>query len=756
MTDLRKLKLFDSAGNPVTVTGTSLNVDVTNTIDVAMADRSVNLFDSVGNPITVTGTSLNVVVTNTVPVTMADRDVNVTNTVPVTMADRTVTGPLTDAELRATEVPITMADRDVKLKNEDDTYVNAVNPMPSNIDSVYLQDVDITHSDNGTFSGGIADYFNDLFSVQSDVSATNPKTIKIWFKHSIQLWSLGFGCNESGKNFSNIKIKLFGSDEFIRETVDDSANNEKFTSKTYDFASSKANGVILEFHTTDEVCLSNLIIWKATNVNAQLIAANENTGFAVPITASPNNNLNVAIAESGGVPQQYSKMTENALRSSITKGQLNKIKMFPQILNEQVESSREIQGTVTASNIVGQIFRASKDNITSLGLTLESAAGVVVDDFESYADSAAVQAVWQESGNVATKETILTATGAAAMYLPGTGLGDEWIKTGAPIDYTNYTGEVDVYFGKEYNKFKVAIFIGDGTNTKSLDLTFGAKDLWYHFEIAEPAMIEDQAGITNILAITEIGFRIWDADIAGYAVIDDLTATPPPGNLGIKLFDMGATIPVDGVTTIASGTPYTQIGAAQTALLSHSLIGGKRLYNIHEFYAGRDVAVPTNELLTIDNYYMVTLNYMDTNVAAYGPNTSYSYNYYNSGFAFTTPNEATAITAIGPYSDLQFLIFSRQDCYVLEAEAKFDNSPGENADISIYMEDPNMKISRVVVPHEEAPERITKEDISARPAFLADGGKIEFYYNDDFSDDVAKVTTEYQFMYIDNDDTTHG
>ncbi|GAH28849.1 unnamed protein product, partial [marine sediment metagenome] len=49
----------------------------------------------------------------------------------------------------------------------------------------------------------------------------------------------------------------------------------------------------------------------------------------------------------------------------------------------------EIQGVVNASTIVGQIFQASQDNINGINLTLESAAGIAFDDFESYADSAA-------------------------------------------------------------------------------------------------------------------------------------------------------------------------------------------------------------------------------------------------------------------------------------------------------------------------------------------------------------------------------
>lgn len=173
----------------------------------------------------------------------------------------------------------------IKLKDEFGNVINSNHPVPVNIDSIYMGDIDTVHSDNGDFSGSITDHFDDLFSVSSNALTDNPKIIKIWFKHSIQLYSMGFGCNESGKNFSNIKIKLFGSDEAIRETIDDSANSSKETSLTFDFGPSKANGVIIEFHTADEIGLSNLIIWKVINVNAQLLALDSFTGVVSPVTS---------------------------------------------------------------------------------------------------------------------------------------------------------------------------------------------------------------------------------------------------------------------------------------------------------------------------------------------------------------------------------------------------------------------------------------------------------------------------------------
>ena len=455
-----------------------------------------------------------------------------------------------------------------------------------------------------------------------------------------------------------------------------------------------------------------------------------------------------------GVPATFTKMTENALRTTITKGQLNKIKMFPQILNEHVESSREIQGTVTASNIVGQIFKASKDNITSLGLTLESAAGVVVDNFESYVADANLQAAWVASADLAVLDTVFVTEGTQSMALPDDTLGGTWTKTVTSTDYTGYVFSLDSNFTKAHNRLKVSLFIGDGTNTKSIDLTFVASGQTYHFDINEAAMADDQAGVTDITAITKIGFIITDSDVGEFAYIDNFIATPPGGSVDLKLWDMGTELPVAGVATIVSGTQYTQIGDTGAAVHNEALVGGKRLYNIHDFHCGRDKAVPTNEVLNVDHYYLLTINYVDTNVSVFGPNTGFSYNYYTNGYAITAPDEATAITQVGPFSDLQFMIFSTQEVYVTEVEWKFNAQPGENSDIAVYLEDLTMSITDVVVNHEESPSQVSEENVSARPMLLVDGGKVEFYYGDDFTDSTTKVTTEVKFFFDPNG--THG
>lgn len=197
-----------------------------------------------------------------------------------------------DATLNTSVIKITGSDPET-FHN-----VDAQHPVPIDTDSVYLKDIDLENSDNGGFSGVVTDYFDSLKTVNTDASATNPKIITIRFNRSIQTHSIGLGCDDIAKNFSNVILKILGSADEIRQTVDLSADSTKYNSLVPEFAPDTANGIIIEFHTADEVGLSNLIIYKATDVNARLQAQQTN-GVIVDITATDSGNLKVSDAENG-------------------------------------------------------------------------------------------------------------------------------------------------------------------------------------------------------------------------------------------------------------------------------------------------------------------------------------------------------------------------------------------------------------------------------------------------------------------------
>lgn len=453
-----------------------------------------------------------------------------------------------------------------------------------------------------------------------------------------------------------------------------------------------------------------------------------------------------------GVPVSFSQSTSNGRTWIVAKGQLNKLRLRPQILNEHTESSREIQGTVDASTIVGQIFKASQDNINGLMITLESTGGTVLDNFESYANDAALQIVWVKGGtNEARLETTIVKTGTKSMNLPLDVAADSWVKTAIATDYTDYTFGFDYYQDKEFDKAQVSLFIGDGVNTKSIQLPL-IKNIWSHFQINEKAMDEDGGGTTDITAITKIGFRVDKKEIGKNGYVDNLVATPPPGEVELRLWDMGADIPISGITALDAGTQYTQLGdigfeeVVGAASIYLSLKGGKRLYNIDEFVAGVALEIPTNEVLTAGHYYGVTIHYVDTEVDVYGPDSSFGINYYVNGYAFTAPDTATPLTQVGANSDLMFGILSVQDVYINTVVKFFDAQPGVNATEFIFVEDENMKITDLIVGAFRPLQQVQAE-FDRAPVLLNKGGKFEVYLNDDFTDGVTAASVLIGYLY---------
>jgi len=452
------------------------------------------------------------------------------------------------------------------------------------------------------------------------------------------------------------------------------------------------------------------------------------------------------------VPPSFTKSSAMQRHYGVAKGALNRMRMRPDVLNEHVDSSREVQSTVTSSNIVGQIFKASGDNINSVYLTLSSAVGIVIDDFESYVSSAALQAAWAATGELAILNTTVVDDGLQSMELPGPRDGDEWFFTIAPFDMTGFNVALRVLSSEIYSLFQVSVSISDGVHTKRYQLVMPSAGTWHTLSIEESAMTEDDpANPVDVTQITKIGFRIEEKQHGASFYIDSITKTTSPGVLKVKLWNMGATLPIDGVTTLGDGVQYTSLGdlteVPPTADYDINLVGGQRLYHVHNFIAGVAEEIPTNETLVVGNYYALTLHYVDTNVDVWGPNLSYETKYYNNGYAFTTGSEVAAVNAIGPYSDLMFGIFSTQETFIYNLFAQADAVPNGSAEFHAMVEDKNMRITDVIHTHGITVPQQNNIDLTFCPVRVPKGGKFELDYGDDASDDVTEVTIGATYLY---------
>jgi len=457
---------------------------------------------------------------------------------------------------------------------------------------------------------------------------------------------------------------------------------------------------------------------------------------------------------SSGIPPEFTKQTANGETYLLQKGQLNNLRIRPQIWNEHAESSRSIIANVTNTNIVGQVFKASQDNINGIDLALESAGGVTVDDFENYANDTELNLAWiaSNAANEAAVETSVVYEGAKSMYLDtGTGFtGNEWAKSFTAEDYTGRTLQFQLQSNKEYKDVKMIVFIEDSVGNKaSRQIVQANRDIWTKLVTPINTFIDESAS-TDLTDIVKVGYRIEQEKKDGYVIIDILNSIPAPGTVEIKLWDMGATLPQTGITSLSDGTQYEKLGdlgttGAQTASVMVDLLGGKRIYHIDRFVAGVALEMPTNEILITGNYYAITIHHVDTDVQVYGPNATLD-NYYNNGYSFTTPNESNVITSTGANEDLMFIIFSTQVVYVYEVTIVTDGIPDGGSRTSAYVEDENMKRTDILVSGIKAVPSITT--VLQKPFKMTKGSKFEQEYNDDFTDNVTSINLIIQYMFI--------
>ena len=194
----------------------------------------------------------------------------------------------------------------LRVGGEDGTTnpVGVQHPVPTDGDSVYVKDLWIDESvvsgwvdADGTGEDLVTIPFSNLHTSINYPGADNPKTIRIHFNRTVNFFQVGIGCAaHPGENFSNVVIRVLGSGAVVRTVLDNSADSTKYTSKNYEFGPELGNAVDIEFHTADDVCISNITIQKVTNVAARLQAIKPD-GTVTDIDATAGGNLKTSLEE---------------------------------------------------------------------------------------------------------------------------------------------------------------------------------------------------------------------------------------------------------------------------------------------------------------------------------------------------------------------------------------------------------------------------------------------------------------------------
>jgi len=235
-------------------------------------------------------------------------------------------------------------------QSPDDIYrnIDVQNPLPVDGDSLYCKDIWVDESDIGDFSGDVCNLVDDLHTVITNTTATNPKEIFIHFNRTIVSNVVGLGAFIG--NFSNVEIQIVNSGGVFTTVIDESSNNTKYTSKTFQLpVTTGFNGVKIKFHTADTITLSNLVVLKTRGVVARLQAAKQDN-TVIDINATNGGNLKISLEE---LENQISVNANSQLKTTLFDSVGNEIESkLNAAFSDNLDGSH---GQVTASAMFGRV-----------------------------------------------------------------------------------------------------------------------------------------------------------------------------------------------------------------------------------------------------------------------------------------------------------------------------------------------------------------------------------------------------------------
>ena len=176
-----------------------------------------------------------------------------------------------------------------EIKTINDNPISAQYPLCTDGDSVYEKDIVKSLNNIGTFTGDILSLFNSLDTSIIDTSITNPKYLEFSVERPFRSGSVALIAKTG--DFSNIKIIYRDRQNTIIKTIDDSANNTKYTSHKFDVIdAANVCCVRVEFHTSDPVTLSFIYLRKVNTVRSY-VSGTRDDGTRGNIVLDDANNL---------------------------------------------------------------------------------------------------------------------------------------------------------------------------------------------------------------------------------------------------------------------------------------------------------------------------------------------------------------------------------------------------------------------------------------------------------------------------------
>ncbi len=210
---------------------------------------------------------------------------------------------------------------DIKIQNEEGEYIDVQNPFPTDGDSVYAKDIDSEEIiDTGwtPVNGGITeDLFGEVDVGIAYIGTDNPKVVTIPF-HRAVITTGGMGLVTTEGSFSNVKLIAVQANGTETVLVDFSSIDADFTILPLQFSPTGFNALRFEFHTTDDVTITNIFIPKASTVIARIQGKSSLTGFIETISSYREAlNVNSAWVHRKIVNDTYHQDTANTTNPSI-------------------------------------------------------------------------------------------------------------------------------------------------------------------------------------------------------------------------------------------------------------------------------------------------------------------------------------------------------------------------------------------------------------------------------------------------------
>ena len=214
----------------------------------------------------------------------------------------------------ATELFVEVSDENPLPSSLSTHSIDSQDPLPVDGDSVYDKDVKESLSLIGTFTGDILSTVNNIDDSIVDSTATNPKWFEIKLERPITTGRVGIVASTG--NFSNVKIIFKDRQDVVLISLDDSANNTKYTGNNYPVVAKNVCCIRIEFHTADTVNVSFLRIPKYIDVRSRLVALRPD-GTETEIGATTGGNIKVSLEEYDDASNPVRKDLEGGGKTSI-------------------------------------------------------------------------------------------------------------------------------------------------------------------------------------------------------------------------------------------------------------------------------------------------------------------------------------------------------------------------------------------------------------------------------------------------------